>query len=119
MAPDRTASGIDEAQKKITGLSSNVVSLQEVLKDAATREQVHIIQQHLRELSKDFGRFQSRMEKLATHISQAHTNVSQANISARKISNRIEKIEKVELKDEAGPDLPVFRKEALTDQQEK
>jgi DNA recombination protein RmuC len=86
-----------------------------VLKDAATREQVHIIQQHLRELSRDFERFQTRMERLATHISQAHTDVNSVNISARKISSRFERIEKVELDEEPSPDLPVFRQEALSD----
>ena len=64
-----------------------------VLKDEATREQVHVIQQHLRELSKDFGRFQNRMDNLARHISQAHQDVSDVNISARKISGRFEKID--------------------------
>ncbi|MDJ0807072.1 MAG: DNA recombination protein RmuC [Gammaproteobacteria bacterium] len=102
-----------------TTMMAILTTARAVLKDAATREQVHIIQQHLRELSKDFGRFQTRMEKLATHISQAHTDVNNVNISARKISNRFDKIEKVELEDEPGPDLPVFRQETLPDRQEK
>ncbi|MEW8204511.1 MAG: DNA recombination protein RmuC, partial [Candidatus Thiodiazotropha taylori] len=84
-----------------------------VMKDAATREQVHIIQDHLRALSKDFGRIQTRMDNLARHIGQAHQDVSDVNISARKISNRFEKIEQVELDEEASPDLPVFRKASL------
>lgn len=84
-----------------------------VMKDAATREQVHIIQEHLRALSKDFGRFQSRMDNLARHIGLAHQDVSDVNVSARKISNRFEKIEKVELEEESSPDLPVFRKASL------
>ncbi len=99
-----------------TTMMAILTTARAVLKDAATREQVHIIQQHLRELSKDFDRFQSRMEKLASHISQAHTDVSNVNISARKITSRFVKIEKVDLEDEAGPDLPVFRKAALPDQ---
>ena len=68
-----------------------------VLKDAATREQVHIIQEHLVFLSKDFNRFQERMDKLATHISQASKDVKEASTSARKISSRFKKIEQVEL----------------------
>ena len=86
-----------------------------VLRDAATQEQVHIIQKHLRDLSRDFGRFQTRMERLASHISQAHSDVNNVNISARKITSRFERIEQVELEDERGPDLPVFRPEALPD----
>ena len=68
-----------------------------VLKDAATRQQVHIIQEHLVALSKDFQRFQTRMDKLATHIGQANKDVGEVQTSARKITSRFTKIEKVEL----------------------
>ena len=68
-----------------------------VLRDAATREQVHIIQEHLGMLGKDFGRFQRRMDELEKHIKMAHEDVENVNISARKISSRFEKIERVEL----------------------
>ena len=71
-----------------------------VLKDAATRKQVHIIQDHLVALSKDFERFQSRMGNLAKHIDQANRDVEEVHTSARKISSRFEKIEKVELHQE-------------------
>ena len=72
-----------------------------VLKDAATRKQVHIIQDHLVALSKDFERFQSRMGNLAKHIDQANRDVEEVHTSARKISSRFEKIEKVELQQES------------------
>ena len=68
-----------------------------VLRDAATREQVHIIQEHLGLLGKDFGRFQKRMDDLEKHIKMAHEDVENVNISARKITARFEKIERVEL----------------------
>ncbi len=68
-----------------------------VLKDAATRKQVHLIQEHLRYLAKDFTRFQERMDKLAKHIDQAHKDVSEVNTSAKKISSRFDKIEQVDL----------------------
>ena len=71
-----------------------------VLKDAATRKQIHIIQEHLVVLSQDFGRFQLRMDKLAIHIDQAHRDVADVNKSAKKISSRFTKIEKVELEGE-------------------
>ena len=67
------------------------------MKDVETRQQVHIIQEHLRYLAVDFERFQQRMDNLATHIRKAHEDVSQVNVSARKISGRFEKIERVEL----------------------
>ncbi len=101
-----------------TTMMAILTTARAVLKDAATREQVHVIQQHLRELSKDFGRFQTRMENLSRHITQAHQDVSDVNISARKISGRFDKIEKVELEDEPSPDLPVFQEETLSDNQD-
>ena len=73
-----------------------------VLKDAATREQVHIIQEHLGMLATDFGRFEERMEKLATHIKQAGTDVEEVHKSARKITSRFQKIEQVELGNDKG-----------------
>ncbi len=78
-----------------------------VLKDAATREQVHIIQEHLRELAKDFDRFRERMEQLARHIKQANEDVQDVSTSARKISNRFARIEQVELEQPETPRLPV------------
>ena len=56
-----------------------------------------MIQQELGRLAKDFGLFEDRMTKLATHIRQAHEDVEQVNISSRKISNRFREIERVEL----------------------
>jgi DNA recombination protein RmuC len=102
-----------------TTMMAILTTARAVLKDAATREQVHIIQEHLRALSQDFGRFQNRMDNLARHISQAHQDVSDVNISARKITTRFEKIEKVELEEEQRPDLPVFRKAALSDTEDE
>ncbi|MBK7471149.1 MAG: DNA recombination protein RmuC [Betaproteobacteria bacterium] len=78
-----------------------------VLKDVETRKQVHVIQQELGRLAKDFGLFEERMGKLATHIRQAHEDVEQVHISSRKISTRFREIERVELPPEAldaGPE---------------
>ncbi len=68
-----------------------------VLKDDATRRQVHIIQDHLSWLGRDFERFRKRMDNLARHIGQAHNDVKDVHISAGKIADRFERIEKVEL----------------------
>ena len=81
-----------------------------VLKDAATREQVHIIQEHLRKLAEDFTRFQTRMDNLAQHIDQAHRDVEQVHTSARKISSRFTKIECLEL---GNPEAPPLAKAAV------
>ena len=60
-------------------------------------------------LAEDFGRFQERMDKLAQHIGQAHRDVEDVNISARKLTSRFQKIEKVDLSgegDAAPPAIP-------------
>lgn len=68
-----------------------------VLKDDATRKQVHIIQKHLHALAADFQRFEKRMDKLTKHIDLAHQDVNEVNTSARKITSRFQKIESVEI----------------------
>jgi DNA recombination protein RmuC len=94
---------VEEAQRarvwlvSPTTLMAVLTTARAVLKDEATRKEVHIIQDHLRRLSEDFGRFQQRMDKLAVHIRQAHEDVRQVNTSARKISARFQEIDQVQL----------------------
>jgi len=73
-----------------------------VLKDVETRKQVHVIQQELGRLAKDFTLFEDRMQKLANHIRQAHEDAEMVSISSRKISNRFREIERFELTGEPG-----------------
>lgn len=68
-----------------------------VLKDDATRKQVHIIQKHLHALADDFARFEKRMEKLTKHIDLAHQDANDVHVSAKKITQRFHKIEQVDL----------------------
>ena len=68
-----------------------------VLKDDATKRQVHIIQKHLQALADDFQRFEKRMDNLSKHIDQAQQDVTEVNTSAKKITQRFQKIESVEL----------------------
>ena len=102
---------VEEAQRarvwlvSPTTLMAVLTTARAVLKDSATRKQVHLIQEHLMVLSKDFTRFQGRMDNLSKHIEQASKDVSEVNTSARKISSRFEKIEKVELPDEDSEKL--------------
>jgi len=97
---------VEEAQRarvwlvSPTTLMAVLTTARAVLKDSATRKQVHLIQEHLVTLAKDFSRFQTRMDNLSKHINQASKDVNDVNTSAKKISSRFEKIEKVELLDE-------------------
>lgn len=101
---------VEEAQKmKVwmvspTTMMAVLTTALAVLKDAATRKQVHVIQEHLSYLSQDFARFQKRMENLARHIDQAQIDVKEVRTSADKITQRFVQIERVEL-EEAVPAL--------------
>ena len=68
-----------------------------VMKDVATREQVHIIKDELGKLGKDFQRFDARMRKLADHIRMAHQDAEDVRVSSDKITRRFTQIERVEL----------------------
>jgi DNA recombination protein RmuC len=103
---------VEEAQRarvwlvSPTTLMAVLTTARAVLKDEATRRQVHVIQDHLRKLSDDFGRFRQRMDRLAVHIRQAHEDVRQVNTSAQKISSRFADIDQVQLPEsepEEGP----------------
>jgi len=102
---------VDYANKKRVWLTSPttlmaiLTTARSVLKDEATRQQIHIIQAHLSELAQDFNRFKGRFANLAKHIDQAATDVKQIHTSADKISNRFEKIEQVDLVDKETLEL--------------
>ena len=70
-----------------------------VLKDVETRKQIHVIQDALGKLAKDFHRFDERMAALARHIEQASRDVQDVQTSSRKISAHFHKIESVQLED--------------------
>lgn len=101
---------VEHAQKKRvwivspTTLMAVLNTARAVLKDTETRKQVHIIQDELSKLGKDFARFDERMKKLATHIQQASKDVEDVHISSRKITDRFARIERVEL--EGSHELP-------------
>lgn len=73
-----------------------------VLKDVETRKQVHVIKDALGKLSKDFGRFDERMNALARHIEQASKDVLEVQTSSRKISAHFQKIESARLDELPG-----------------
>src|SRR3989338_2736335 len=73
-----------------------------VIKDDATRKQIHIIQEHLNYLAHDFNRFQDGMNSLAKHIDQAHGDIQDVQTSAKKITSRFIKIERVDLEKNDG-----------------
>ncbi len=100
-----------------TTLMAVLTTARAVIKDAATREQVHIIRDHLARLGRDFGRFQRRMDNLKRHIDQAQEDVGEVHTSAQKITSRFGKIERLDLNEdlhdvEALPLLDAAEREA-------
>lgn len=86
-----------------TTLMAILTTARSVIKDAATRKQVHIIQEHLILLGKDFERFQERMNNLTKHINQAHEDIEEVHKSSKKISSRFNSIEQVDCSDYLRP----------------
>ncbi len=99
---------VDEAQRarvwivSPTTMMAVLTTARAVLKDSATRKQIHVIQAHLVSLGKDFERFRKRMDSLSRHMQQASKDVEEVHTSANKISGRFEKIERVEISQEEG-----------------
>ena len=83
-----------------------------VLKDVETRKQIHVIQDALGKLAKDFRRFDERMAALARHIEQASRDVQDVQTSSRKITAHFQKIESVQLEDDGGEGEKPERAEA-------
>lgn len=97
-----------------TTMMAILTTARAVLKDAATRKQVHEIQKHLRMLAEDFERFQMRMDNLAKRIAQAHSDVEQVHISSRKITQRFIHIDKADF-DSLKMDGPVLVPELVSE----
>jgi DNA recombination protein RmuC len=68
-----------------------------VIKDVETRKQIHIIKDALAKLGKDFNLFDDRLQKLATHIRQAHEDTEKIQISGHKLTQHFKRIESVDL----------------------
>ena len=90
-----------------TTLMAILTTARAVLKDHATKKHIHIIQEHLRMLAKDFERFEGRMDNLAKNIEKAHSDVQQVHTSAKKITSRFGQIEKSDLTLLSSPISPV------------
>lgn len=80
-----------------TTMMAILTTARAVLKDNATRQHIHVIQDHLRHLAEDFNRFESRMDNLAKHIDSAQKDVQQVQTSAKKITQRFIQIESAEV----------------------
>lgn len=89
-----------------TTLMATLNTVRAVLRDAAMREQAHLIQQEVVLLLEDVERLDERVGKLQQHFSQTTEDMRQIRISADKVVKRAGRIEEVELAEEEKPALP-------------
>ncbi len=96
-----------------TTLMATLNTVRAVLKDARMREQAGVIQKEVRLLLDDVGRLDDRVGALDKHFGQAVEDIRQIRISTEKVVKRADRIETVQLGDEAdGPAAEVAAPQA-------
>ena len=83
-----------------------------ILRDARMHEAAGLIQTQVDLMMQDVGRLDERVNKLATHFSQAERDISDIQTSTRKITSRGDKISEIEVMD-AEPAVPAAEKRDL------
>ena len=66
-------------------------------------------------MADDFERFEKRMDKLSKHIVMAHQDVDEVATSAKKITQRFQKIEAVDLELEVTGAQPIEKLDPITE----
>lgn len=84
-----------------TTLMATLNTVRAVLKDAKMREQAGVIQKEVGTLIEDIARLDSRIDSLSKHFKLANEDVDGIRISSGKIGRRIQKIEDLELGEDA------------------
>ena len=85
-----------------TTFMATLHTMKAVMRDAAMREQAHVILRETSKMGEDVRRLDDRVAKLQRHFDQAGEDVRQIRISTEKITRRSERME--ELEDQALPD---------------
>ena len=106
---DSFADVIQKAQRaQVIVVSPNILLLAintvlTVMKDARMREQASLIQREVGLLLNDVRLLSDRVGKLQTHLGQAEGDIKNILISTGKVTNRAERIERVELASSDSP----------------
>ena len=87
-----------------TTLMATLNTVRAVLKDVRMREQAHVIQKEVAVLGEDVARLDSRVENLNKHFNLAEKDLGEIQTSTRKITSRVEKIEKIEIEGDDAAD---------------
>lgn len=80
-----------------TTFMATLHTMRAVMKDAAMREQAHIIQKEVGLLSNDVRLLSDRTSKLQTHFNQAAKDIETIMTSSSKIAKRSERIENLDM----------------------
>lgn len=87
-----------------TTFMATLHTMRAVMKDAAMREQAHIIQREVGLMATDVSRLDERVAKLQQHFNQTAEDMRQVRISTEKISKRADKIESLDMEELPRPD---------------
>ena len=79
-----------------TTFMATLHTMKAVMRDAAMREQAHVILRETTKMGEDVRRLDERVAKLQRHFQQAEDDVKQIRISTDKITRRSERMEELE-----------------------
>ncbi len=88
-----------------TTFMATLHTMRAVMKDAAMREQAHIIQREVGIIAADMTRLDARVEKLQSHFKQTAKDVDDIRTSSKKIISRSGKIGQLDLGPDSEPDV--------------
>ena len=99
--PDVIEKGFSEKVMIVspTTFMATLHTMRAVMKDAAMREQAHIIQREVGLMAKDVTLLDDRVAKLQTHFNQTGEDIRKIRISTEKITKRADKIEALEMEE--------------------
>ena len=86
-----------------------LTNLRSVYIDTKIAAQASLIQREVRLILDDVGRLGERVESLETHFGQANKDIEQIKTSAKKVLDRGERIERVELSAGDDPTPPALQ----------
>ena len=96
-----------------TTFMATLHTMRAVMKDAAMREQAHIIQREVGMMAKDVSLLDDRVAKLQSHFNQSTEDIRKIRISTEKITKRADKIESLDVQEETpASNIAEFRKPA-------
>ncbi len=97
-----------------TTFMATLHTMRAVMRDAAMREQAHIIQREVGMMAKDVTLLDDRVAKLQSHFNQSTEDIRKIRISTEKITKRADKIESLDMEDNDKPvsNIAEFRKPA-------